>query len=152
VTASNTWARVDVHVPASEWEEGQTCLLGSRVTWGGLTYQCREDHESVWALNPSTEPYYWGPVPEFDWVLPYAGANRPVIGRVRAVTAQNPNQFFGADLIEFEPVAGGIRLINPPVNRPWVDYRVRCPELEGEAWSATEVYAAQSPAWAVWGL
>lgn len=153
VTDVVNWARLhEVDLAASgAWGGGSEYAVGVRCVWGGRVYACVEAHTAGTSLT--ADAAYWLPVPEFDYVLPYVMPGRPVIGRVRGVAAERGVNAPDGKQFEFKPVAEGIRIygLDRTVPRPWVTYRVRCPQLDGREYDEG-AYPVEEPGRAVWGL
>jgi hypothetical protein len=150
------WARVDEPetVSLGSWQSAIAYTVGQRVTWNSTLYQCHTAHTSSGSLLPSNTNY-WGEVPDFEAYITYAGLDaagesRPVIGRMRAVSACDPRSNSSPGEFEFEPSPLGIRIYNLTVTRPWIQYRVRCPQLTGNTW-ASGSYTPELSQQAVWG-
>ena len=45
--------------PGGTWTPGVTYLVGQRVTYGGLTYQCRQQHTALQGWEPPATPALW---------------------------------------------------------------------------------------------
>lgn len=153
VTNYAYWARLSEpeSVDEGDWESGRIYAAGKRVVWHRSVYVCIQAHTASGAILPSNV-LYWGVLAPFDYTVPYAQTGRTVIGRVRQVTAEDPRVNPEARRFEFSPTADGIAFANLDVTRPWVTYRVRCPELDGEAFDSGTVYTAEAAGRAVWGL
>ena len=48
--------------PGGTWTPGVGCLVGQRVTYGGLTYHCRQQHTALPGWEPPATPALWLPV------------------------------------------------------------------------------------------
>ena len=45
--------------PGGTWAPGVSYAIGARVTYGGLTYQCRQAHTSLPGWEPPNMPALW---------------------------------------------------------------------------------------------
>ena len=143
------WLRVDEDLSdldAGSWTDATAYVLGDRVTFNGDTYQCVTAHTSSTVLLP-VDSAVWYLVPEFDYTIQAYGSGRATIGRVRTAAVLHPGQNPGATRLEYEPMESGIRFTVPPVPRPWLEYRMRCPQLTGADWSASATYSAATGAY-----
>jgi hypothetical protein len=143
-------------VEQGDWESGVVYAVGDRVQWHAATWACHTTHTSSGSILPSNASY-WGKVPDFEYSIEYAGTDsggtrRPVIGRMKAVCAVDPRANLAASEFETENTATGIRFYNLTVARPWITYRVKCPDFTGDAWSAASSYTAAAANDAVWGI
>ena len=143
------WIRVDE--PASDidqgsWTDATAYTLGQRITFNGDTYQCLVAHTSSTSLLP-VDSAVWGLVNEFDYTVQAYGNGRATIGRVRTAAVLHPGQNPGATRLDFEPMDSGIRFVVPPVPRPWLEYRMRCPQLTGAEWDAATSYSVATGAY-----
>lgn len=147
------WAR-QTEEPASvdqgDWSLSRAYVVGNRVTYHDTDYACIQAHTSSASILP-TNTSYWAAVPDFDWTEPYYRSGRPVIGRVARAATLNPRLYPGACRIEFDHAEDGIRFLNSPVTRPWIEYRIECPQLTGDEWGATTAYTEESDNKAVYG-
>ena len=89
----------------------------------------------------------WALVNDFDFTVQAYASGRATIGRVRTAAVLHPGQNPGACRLDFEPMESGIRFNVPPVARPWLEYRMRCPQLTGTDWSATATYTVATGAY-----
>lgn len=145
------WIRVDESaedIDQGEWTDATAYALGERVTFNDATYQCIQAHTSSTSLLP-VDGGVWFEVAAFDFTVPAYASGRAVIGRVRTAAVLHPGQNPGAARLEFEPMEIGFRFTVPPVARPWVEYRMRCPQLTGADWSATATYTVATGAYNV---
>jgi hypothetical protein len=137
-------------VDQGEWTDGTDYTLGQRVSWHGDEYACIVAHTASSSILPSNTTY-WGNVPVFDWEVPAYQDGRTVIGRGREAATLNPRLFAGAQRIAFEHTSTGVRLAESPVPRPWLEYRIRAPQLTGEVYDATAAYDEEDDNQAVYG-
>ena len=147
---ATNYSEADWAARAELWELDVVYAAGDRVLWNGEEYGCISSHQSNVGLMPDSLPN-WSLIPAWRDVIPWFSADRATIGRMRSVSVWNPDRCQEPLRFEFAPQSDGILIQNLTVTRPWVSYRVRCPELNGDVWSTAAGYAAEPDRKAVWG-
>jgi len=94
--------------------------------------------------NAPTDATYWEQLLDLEPAeVPYTATGFSAIGKVRQVSASDPQAGAGARSLPFALTGTGVRVIGSTVpTLPYVWYQLRAPELSGADYSAAATYAA----------
>lgn len=134
------WAELDSGETTATWTAGRVFAAGDRTVNPAdlLTYKCHTAHTA----GASFDATKFGAVPEFIRDIDSTQSwESTVLGDVMQVWDRNPRTNQNAREVEYEVEDDRIIVLEGDVPRPWVQYRLRVPQLTGEPYSATTTYA-----------
>lgn len=138
ITNVEFWAESRFGYSADEYDAATAYVAGDQVfrPEDGLYYQAH----SATTGNAPTDTDFWGLLKDFIPSLPRVMDGYNDIGHVRAMYPQDPRRLAAAEKLDFTETHDAWLLHDVGCPLPWVEYRLRCPVLEGAAFSATASY------------
>lgn len=136
------WAEAPYELIADAHVNGRAYALGDRAQdpTTGLVYQCHTLHTGGSTLDTSK----FGLLQEFVRNIDFSQSwEDSVIGAPEGVYPANPLVTHVWNKLEARPYGDGF-LVPGNATRPWVYFRRPVPIFEGDNWSATATYAADS--------
>jgi hypothetical protein len=82
----------------------------------------------------------WGALPLFDRYVAYEQTSETALGDILGVYETDPKRFANARRVDFNTSENGVQVWED-LPFVWINYRLRIPELKGDAWDATATYA-----------
>lgn len=149
VENSAYWAECAVAYAASAWADGAVYAVGNKVKnpADGEYYQCISAHTGDTDLE--LDGNKWGLLTSFDRYVGYEqvednGTAHTVVGEFLRALDRSPYQTTKLVEFDFTVSENGAQFstLKNAVTYAWVWLRQRRPELTGDAWDATAVYAA----------
>lgn len=131
------WAELKREYGAGDYSSAQAYVAGDVVTYRDALYSCHTASTG----NAPTDTNYWGEVQEFERYVDWEQTGATVIGTVAGVWDRNPRVYRNAVELDWQMGSNGI-VVGNSVHQCYVEFRKRCPELTGDAFSATTTYAA----------
>jgi hypothetical protein len=137
------WAECATSYSGEDWAALTEYALGTIVYRPELAryYQCHTAHTSGASFGGST---YWGILTEFDAYISYTQTGETEIWEQGEIIlwALNPRATTRATIIPSFLSENGIQPLGNYPARPWVEYKIRVPNLFGEVFDAATIYAA----------
>lgn len=132
------WAESKRLYGADEYSATRAYVAGDQVYDPATAgwYQC---HTAATGEAP-TETDFWGPLVEFIPTLARILPGFANIGHVRGMFYHDPRRYPEASPVDYAEVGDGWQVFAEGHPWPWVEYRLRCPRLEGLAYDATATY------------
>lgn len=132
------WALCATGYELEDYDAATAYVAGDQVFYP-QTGQIYQAHTAVTGHAP-TDTDYWGELAPFVASLPRTMAGYNTIGHVRGMYAQDPRQNGAVPKVDFVETHDVWVVQQTGVPLPWVEYRLRCPVLEGEIFSASASY------------
>ena len=126
------WLNVLAYDPTATYTQG------AQVQYCGNVYQLFA--ASVTGDLP-TDAANWGLVPPFDAYVPYEQTGQIAFTVVEECFSANPRTSTRGNVVNWFLSERGVEVLTP-ISFVWIQYRTRCPKLNGSLFSATTAYAA----------
>ena len=118
-----------------------TYVQGQRVQYAGNVYQ-------LFALTATgdlpTDPANWGYIAPFDAYVPYEQLGQTAFTVVENCYSANPRTTTRGNIINYFLSERGVQ-VSTPIAFAWIQFRVRCPKLNGQIFNAGTAYTVGSP-------
>ena len=134
------WAAAARSNTPAEWESGKDYIVGDQALYDDddLPYHCIVAHTSSGSLLPTGAN--WGRLYDFDPYISLEQTGETAIGTVYALYNKDPRKFETVLERDWHLSANGIQFTDP-LNKAWVEFRVRPPVLKGDVYDTTKVYS-----------
>lgn len=133
------WANSERYYAGSTFDPTAEYIQGAIVTYADNAYQ-------LFALGPvigdlPTDTGNWGLLTRFDQYILYEQPNEIPFTVVNGAWNVNPRTSTRGRELNWFLSNNGLQ-ISSAIHFAWVDYRIRCPKLSGDLYSATTAYAS----------
>jgi len=126
------------YVSVQSFDPTATYNQGDRVQYQGNVYQ-------LFALTATgdlpTDTANWGLIPPFDSYVPYEQTSQTPFTVVEEVYSANPRITTRGNTLNYFLSERGVQVVTP-IAFAWIQFRLRCPKLNGLNYSASTTYAA----------
>lgn len=131
------------------WQDAQTSwsadtftlagsyVQGDRVEYGDQVYQLFVAGPVTGVLP--TDTTQWALLVPFDKYVPYEQTGKTALGVVTAAWSANPRTTTRGNELNWFLSENGVQILTP-INYAWLEYRTRCPVINGESFDATVSY------------
>lgn len=126
---------------STTWDPEATYAVGDVVTFDDDTYVAMgsvaagEDH------SPALDSSSWHRLLPFSLSYSHTGwVGREPVGLVKSITDNDPDEYRGPATLRFDTQHDRTVAYDPEGAKVWVRYRINCPKLTGDIWSASAAY------------
>jgi hypothetical protein len=138
-TNESYWAECAVSYSAEDYDSTKTYVQGEQAYFPE-TDRYYQLFAATSTGNDPDDDTKWGVLTEFDRYVSYAQTGFTAMGQVFEVWDANPKPNFQASELNWSLSANGVQVMEE-VPYVWIVFRIRIPELTGDAYDATATYA-----------
>lgn len=132
------------------WNAAETYAAGDVVWYEGEEGYFEALEATSVGESPETAPAKWEEATDAELWMSLEQSGETVMGEVLGVFYDDPRASRRAKRVEWQLSERGVEACGAAAPKePWVLFRRRAPEWEGEEWDAAETYAAGEQVW--WG-
>ena len=141
-TDNTKWGESSEAPSGNDWVTGTAYVAGdkSRYDVDDKYYWCYVSHTSSGSITPQSSSYWTELVP-FDRYIAYAQSGETAIAEALGVFKKDPRNLTANKEYSYLLSSTGVQVLDN-VNKVWLKFRKRRPELTGDPFSATTAYAS----------